>query len=325
MGHQFQEVGSLHQNALRAGRSDPAEKGQGHGDDERAGAGDDEEGTGAVDPGGPGPREERGDDGKDHGRDNDDGRIIPGKPGDEILGVGFLFRCFLHHFQDLGDGGILKCLQGPHTEKTVSIDASGDDLVSGMDRAGHGFPGEGSRIDEALSGEDLPVHGDTFSGPDHQNVPRFHIIGVDGLHRAVFQFQIGVFRHDVHQFRDGPAGLSHRIALEPFPDLIEQHDGHSLGILAGDEGPDGGQRHQEGLIQRTPVFDSQSGFPDHIPAYQEVGDEVDQKTDPFMIEHRRQKSCFVHRHDGEKQDQCKDIDTQFFAKFCGHTIVLRIT
>ena len=151
MGHQFQEVGSLHQNALGAGCSDPAEKGQGHGDDERAGTGDDEEGAGAVDPGGPGPREEGGDDGKDHGRDNDDGRIIPGKPGDEVLGVGFLFRCFLHHFQDFGDGGILKCLQSPYPEETVAVDASGNDLISGMDRAGHRFPGEGSRIDEALS------------------------------------------------------------------------------------------------------------------------------------------------------------------------------
>ncbi len=42
---------------------------------------------------------------------------------------------------------------------------------------------------------------------------------------------VGGIRPDIHQAADGTAGLIDRIALEPFADLIEQHDGDTFRVF----------------------------------------------------------------------------------------------
>ena len=59
--------------------------------------------------------------------------------------------------------------------------------------------------------------------------------------------------------------------LEILADKVEQHDGGRLGVFADDEGADGRDRHEEGLVEQLPFEDAADGFPEHFQPRDEQG------------------------------------------------------
>ena len=128
------------------------------------------------------------------------------------------------------------------------------------------LPGSTSRgrlspVSAAVSraGDHHAVDGYLFPGLHGDHRPHRHFIRVHLLQLAVL-FNVGIVRPDVHQVADVPPAFVHRIILEQFSHLIEQHDGHGfrkIGVFvdAQAESPQAGHRHQEVLVQHLTPFD----------------------------------------------------------------------
>ena len=77
---------------------------------------------------------------------------------------------------------------------------------------------------------------------------------------------------DVHEVADVPAALSHGVALEPLPDLIEQHHGNGFRVVAAaleqcqSKGSHGSHCHQEALIKYLMIPNPLPGLPENIIA-----------------------------------------------------------
>ena len=85
----------------------------------------------------------------------------------------------------------------------------------------------------------------------------------------------------------GAARAAFRDALEELADLEEQHDEDRFGELrlsarqeADRERAEGGDAHQEVLVQRLAFSERLGGFLERVPAHDEVGDQVDQEVLP---------------------------------------------
>ena len=82
--------------------------------------------------------------------------------------------------------------------------------------------------------------------------------------------------------------LTDGIALEQLADLVKEHDGDGLGIIAAfvDQGnrhsADGCHRHEEVLVKDLSVFDALGRLEEDIVAHQQVGDQVQEEPDRFM-------------------------------------------
>ena len=61
--------------------------------------------------------------------------------------------------------------------------------------------------------------------------------------------------------------------------LIEEHDGHGLGVLPAAESADGGDGHEKVFVKDLAVADVLHRPPQYIPADNSIGDEVEQETD----------------------------------------------
>ena len=253
VGQHLQVVAALHQNARPGGPADAAEEAQRHRDHQGAGAGDDQEDQGLMEPLAPVPAAQQGGEhGQQHGRHHHAGGVVPGEPGDEVLRLGLFAGGVLHQVQDLGHGGLLKGLGDPN----------------------QGLPGEGGGVQGGAPLQDDAVQGHPLSGLDDDGVSHLHLIGVH-LDQFPVLLHIGVVRADVHQGGDGLPGLAHGVALEELAHLVEEHDEDGLGVLAGGKGPHSGNGHQEVLVKDLAVGDVPHRLPEHIPADEQVGDQVE--------------------------------------------------
>ena len=67
---------------------------------------------------------------------------------------------------------------------------------------------------------------------------------------------------DIHERGDAAAGLADRVALEQLADLIKEHNGDGLGIVAAPfierqrDGTDGRNRHEKIFVEHLPVADA---------------------------------------------------------------------
>ena len=78
----------------------------------------------------------------------------------------------------------------------------------------------------------------------------------------------------IDQRLDGSAGGTHRLILKPFTDLIQQHNGNGLRILADAECADRRHRHQKVLVKDLTVGDVLNGLLQHGKTGQQIGDDA---------------------------------------------------
>ena len=134
---------------------------------------------------------------------NKDPSHLVGQLGDGGLGTGGL----VHQLNNLGEGGLVAHLVGPHLEITALVDGSADDLVSGLLVHGDALAGDGTLIQRAGAFQQHTVHRHTLACLDDQDVAFLHFFGGnDGFytvpdHRSFFGGQI-------HQLIDGIRGAA---------------------------------------------------------------------------------------------------------------------
>ena len=313
------EIGTLNQDSLAAGSSDPSEKGQGDADHNGAGAADDEKCQRAVDPFGPqcpsaAPvQENHAHDGPQHCQRESavtDGRCIPpGKSGDELLGFCLPGTSILHQIQDPGCGRLLKLPGRLYSQDSGLVDRSAQDLISLRNVTGQRFPCERGGIQRRRTLYDHSVDRHPFPGLDEQDTACLHIIRIHLLH-PVLRHQIGIVRTDIHQFTDIAAALSDSDALEELTDLVKEHDSHSLGIFTEHHGSDRRNCHQEIFVKYLPVPDPLECLSQDIEAHGKVGHQEKQKADCRVLFQRQNGQQDHHYYGGQ------DPIEQLFLFFC---------
>ena len=104
-----------------------------------------------------------------------------------------------------------------------------------------------------------------------------------------FTLHVGRVGTQVHHLRDGFAAAVFGIVFEEFAQLEEEHDEDSFGHLvlgtgqkADEQRADGGDTHEEILVERVALGDSFPGFGQHVVADQHVGHEIDEQQLPHL-------------------------------------------
>ena len=270
----LQVVAPLHQDALFAGPADAPEEGQGDGDDQGTGAGDHQEVQGPLHPHEPGAQPQQGrqhrqgQGGKDHCRG-----VVPGKSGNKILRLGLFAAGVLHQVQNFRHGGLPKGSIYLHMEHPGEVDTAADHLVPRLHVPGQGLAGEGGGVQGGGALQHRAVQGDPLPGFYHDHIAHRDLLRVH-LDQFSILLDVGVVRADVHEGGDRLAAAVHRHTLKQLTHLVEQHDGHRLGVLPAAEGPHCGHRHEEVLVKHLAVFDVSDGPPQHIPADDPIGDQI---------------------------------------------------
>ena len=150
--------------------------------------------------------------------------------------------------------------------------------MTGGDVLRDALSGERRHVQCRFSLEYHAVERNTLAGLDEDHTADGHLLRIDFCDLTV-DFQIRIFRPNIHQRGDASAALAHGVALEKFTDLIEQHDRDALRILAQDHGADRRNGHQQALVERLTVQDALDGLAQHIISRDEVGDQIQRKPD----------------------------------------------
>ena len=213
-----------------------------------------------------------------------------------------------HQLEDLGHRGLAEDLRGPDLQNARHVDAAADDLVTGHHVARQALTRQRRGVERGLTLDDLAVDGNFLTGLDDDDRADGHIVGVDLFELAVV-LDVRVVGADVHQRRDVAAGLADRVALEQLADLVEQHNGHGLVIVAAlfvdreRDGADRGDRHQKVFIEHLMVADALEGFAQNVVADDDIRGKIEDRGD----EHRqRRELCYKEQHRRD-QDAIKHL------------------
>ena len=295
LSQRFHIAGALYQDAAAGSPADTAEEGERYADNQRAGAGNDQEYQGTLHPGAPGLGEEQGrNDRQQGGACHDAGGVPVGKPGDEAFHPGLLVGGVFHQFQDLGGGGFAVGALGLNRNDTGEIYRTADHRIALRLILRQAFAGQGGGIHSGRALQDHAIQRDLFAGADDDGLPYFHFIGVHLFFLSI-PHHIGVIGAEIHKLGDVAAGLSHGNALEPFTDLIEQHNGDGFPVIAQYKGADGGNRHEEFLVHQVTVQDLADSTPQDIPADNEIRHTVGQKLPDALQRENEPHQCQQYR------------------------------
>ena len=189
-------------------------------------------------------------------------------------------------FEDPCGGGFTGCLGRPDPQDAGQVDAAGQDFVVRGDAARDAFSGQGDGIQRGVSFEDDAVHGDFVSRADQDRLSGPDFFRGD-IHDRSVAFEVGDVRADVHQMGDRTAGTAFRNAFEEFAYLEKEHDENGfgkLGLRARQETDgqcaEGGDAHQEVLVEGFTVAEGFRRFFQRIPADEQVGNQVEQQVLP---------------------------------------------
>ena len=304
-GQRLEVVAAFDEDAALGRAADAAEEGQRDRDDQRAGAADDKEGQRAHEPVDPAAQKQRRHHGQHQRADADGGRVAARKLGDKVLDRGFLQAGIFHQIEDLCHGGIV--VQGGRldAEHAVLVDAAADDVVAGAHAARAALAGQGGGVQRGLTGQNFAVQRNFFSGLDDNDRADRHIVGVDLGHLAVGALEVGDLGANVHQRGDAAAALADGVGLEQLADLVEQHNGNALAVLAAGDRADRGDRHEEVFVKNFAVFDAHKGFAQHIVPDDQVGhqpqNQLHKPRQRRKMEEQRQRSAQGTRNDNTLQ------------------------
>ncbi len=321
---QLQVVGALDQYSLLAGSAQASKEAQRNRDHQSAGAGDNQERQCSVNPGSPvtGHSQKRHtDDWRQHGQCQravaDGRRIHPCKPGNKRLRPGLMRAGILHQLQNLRNSGLSEFPGCLYLQNARHVDAAADDLIARLYVPRQAFAGQCTGVQCRGALQHHTVNRHLLSGLHHDNGARFHLIRIHLLQHAV-SLNVCVIRTNVHQGTDIPAAFPDRIALEQLPDLIEEHNGNRLVVIAAPlidcqcKGADGRNRHQEILIKHASVLYPFSGLLQDVVSDNKVCCKVQHQ--PQKSGHRQQIPCNQHH----RRDQ---NPFQHFLLFFIHRIV----
>ena len=221
--------------------------------------------------------------GGDHNRGVD-----AGEAGDEGFAAGLAGVGVFHEPDDFRDGALAEGLSGPDAEDTGEVDAAGGHVVAFLDIPGQALAGEGHCVEGGGAFDDGAVEGYFPAGPDHYDFSCIHFFGRDGLSLPA-ALHLGCVRTDFHQVRDAVAAPALGVTLEQLAYCEEQHDedrfrefGLRPGQEADAEGTDGGQGHEEVLVEDVSAGNAFCRFFQGAGADEQVGDEIDQEQLPGL-------------------------------------------
>ena len=253
---------------------------------------------------------QRRDHGDGDGGEGDDGGVDAGKARDEVLGARLLLAGVFHELEDAAHGRRAEELGGADAQDAGHVDAAGDDLAAHLDVTRHGLAGKGGGVELRGAVDHDAVDRHALAGLDHDDVADLHLIRIDFDNRAV-ALDVGVIGGDIHHGGDGLAALAHGVALEQFAHLVEEHDGSALGHVRfglGEEDhgecADGGDGHEEALVEGLATADVAPRLEQDVVSCDEVGDEVEREARvqrARLAEDAREHAELVERHDGEEE------------------------
>ena len=290
LGQRLQVVRALDENALVSCAAEAREEAERDADDQRAGTRNDKERERAVDPHTPGGGvahqkiDDRGQNGQRQRAVAHGGSIDAGKPGDERLGAGFVRAGVFHQLQNLGHRRLAEGLRCPDLQNARHVDAAADDLVAGHHVAREALARQRRGVERGRALDDLTVDRNFLARLDGDDRADGHVVGIDLFELAVV-LDVRVVGTDVHQRRDVAAGLADGVALEQLADLVEEHNGHGLGIVAAlfidgeRDGADRGDRHQEVFVEHLMVADALPCLAQNVVADGDIGGEVERGGD----------------------------------------------
>ena len=191
---------------------------------------------------------------------------------DEVLGAGLLLRGVLDELEDARDGGLLEGRGRLDGEHAGHVDAAADNLPALFHDAGYRLAGERRGVDLRLACDDDTVKRHALAGLDDDFGAYGNFVGVD-LDKLAVAHDIRVVRGNIHHVRDRFARLAYGVAFEQRANLVKKHDscafGHvGFGFGEEDEGEcaDGGNGHEQILVERLFVRDTMPGFCQHVVA-----------------------------------------------------------
>ena len=313
LGQRFEIVGAFDQNALLAGAADPGEEAQRDADDQRARAADDQERQRTIDPVCPigvhacDHAAKRHEHGQRQRGSADGGRIDLRKAGDERLGSRFAGACVLHEVEDLRHRGLAEGLRRADLEHAGHVDAAADDLVARLHVARQTLAGQRTGVEAGAALDDHAVQRHLFAWLHHNDAADRDLVRIDLLQLAV-RLDVRVIRADVHERRDISAALADGVALEQLADLIEQHDGDALDIVAAlrpdgkEERAERRQCHQEVLVKRPSVENALARLSQDIIANDQIRSKVGDQLrhagdrDEFQRDQHDRRDQDAHKH-----------------------------
>ena len=307
LGKRLQIARAFHQDAAPAGGTDAGEKRERHADDERAGARHDEEYERALHAGRPALAEHERRHESEQGRTaHDDGRVDARKAGNEVLGAGFTLGGLFHQLEDAVDGGLFVGARRLHHEQAALVDAAADDCIARADGARHGLAGDGRGVELRAALDHDAVKRHALARFHHDARTGLHVVGVDLHRRAVGAQQVRVVGGNLHHLGNRAARPVHGVVLEQLAYLVKEHDGGALGHVRltfgeKDEGKraDGGDGHEQVLVEGLTVHDAVPGAREHIVAGDEVGHEKAGELDPQAVFEFEDAGYLAGLHDGE--------------------------
>ena len=251
----------------------------------------------------------------DHRRDNSQRqravayhrRVNAGELGDKVLAAGLAGAGVLHQLQDLGHRGLAKGLCGPDLQHAGHVDAAADDLVALPGVPGKALAGQGAGVQGGAALGDDAVDGHLLARLHHDDGADGHLVRIH-LHQLAVLLNVGIVRPDVHQRADVLPALAHGVALEQLADLIEQHHGDGLVVVAAllidgqRERAHRGHRHQEVLVEHPPVGDALPGLFQNVVADDQIRCQIQRQPQPprhrdnIQRDQHRRRDEYAYEH-----------------------------
>ena len=194
----------------------------------------------------------------------------------------------LNQADDFRDGALAETLRCPHAHHPGEVDAPGHHLVLHRRLARHAFAGEGQGVQRSSALDNRPVQRHFLAGLDDYHLAHPDLLRGHG-HRPAFTLHIGHVRPDVHQMGDAVTAPPLRIGLEQFADLEKQHNEYRFRKLrlrtrqeAYAQRAEGGQRHQEMLVEHVSMPDAPGRLQQCLAADKQVRNQVNQQQLPGL-------------------------------------------
>ncbi len=250
---QLKIVASFDEDAFAARPANAAKKRERHRDDQRARTRSYQKRQRPIHPDAPLSIDQRRNDGQRQGEKHHDRRIDAGEFRNKLLRLRLLVRRVFHQVENFGDGRILVWFGNFDIQHARLVDAAGNDFAAGPHAAWYRLAGQRGRIKRGLPFFHRSVQWNTLAGIDDNRLSDAHFFRIDLLDFSI-HFDVGVFGTYVHERGDRLARFVDRVRLEPLADLVKQHDGDRLAVLAQHKGANRSERHQKVLVKHLPVL-----------------------------------------------------------------------
>ena len=125
-------------------------------------------------------------------------------------------------------------------------------------------------------------------------------------------------RADIHETGNGMAGPVYSQVLEPFANLVEQHDGNRFRIFADAKGSDGGNAHEEMFIENPAMGDIAQCLPENVIAQDKIGG-----YESCQVSHTGKRVKGMKDHDDGIQDGAGG-QADFHSPHCSPEMLLTV-